>query len=348
MENFFEKFKIKKIVSFYEGTIAQDIVNSVKIAGGVMDLKDLKSYKTVWRQPLIVKKFGYKFSLMPPPSSGGIVIASALRLLDYIPLRDQKILSANEAHTMIELLKRAYKGRSELGDPQFHKNPTKKLLSKKYLKDLAADFAMDKVLQTDSKTDNKKESKETSHLSVIFKNGDAVSMTFTLNGNYGSGIATKKYGIFLNNQMDDFTTRPNEPNMFGLIQGKGNKVEPYKRPLSSMSLTLVEKNGRTILAIGAPGGPRIISSTFQTIYRYLFNKMNIDQAVQSPRFHHQYLPNTVYYDEYKYAPEVIENLKTRGHKMKTGWQALIYAVSRKGQTLEGAYDSRGEGSVSGH
>lgn len=339
----------RKIISFYEGDAARDIVSSVKKAGGVISLKDLKNYKPIWRKPLVVKKSGYQFLLMPPPSSGGVVIASALELMNFIPLQKQKPLSADEAHSMIEILKLAYKGRAELGDPAFHKNPLDKLLNKDYLKTLAKDFSMDQSLPTIAEDEKQAEERsQTSHLSVVYKNGDAVSMTFTLNGNYGSGLATEKYGVFLNNEMDDFTTRPNKPNMFGLIQGPGNQVEPGKRPLSSMSPTIVEKSGKTILVIGAPGGPRIISSTFQALYRKLYNKMDIDQAIQAPRVHHQYLPNKVFYDDMKWSPEVIENLKSRGHNMEPGWQALVYATGQGKFDLTGAYDSRGEGDVSGY
>lgn len=339
----------RKSVAFYTGDAANDLVNSVQKAGGVISLKDLAQYKPVWRKPLTIKKFGYQFHLMPPPSSGGVVIASALKLLEHIPVREQKLLSADEAHAMVETLKLAYKGRSELADPEFHKNPIDHLLSDDHLKTLAADFSLQKAIVPDPlKAKQPDEATQTSHLSVLFASGDAVSMTFTLNGNYGSGVATEKYGVFLNNEMDDFTTRPDEPNMFGLIQGSGNKVEPGKRPLSSMSPTIVEKNGKTFMAVGAPGGPRIISSTFQTIYRVIFSEMDIDEAIQTRRVHHQYLPNKVIYDKNKYAPGTLQNLRSRGHEVEAGWQGLVYGIILKDGVLEGSFDSRGEGAVSGY
>lgn len=340
----------RKSVAFYTGDAANDLVTSVQKHGGVITLKDLSSYKPVWRKPLVVNEHGYNFLLMPPPSSGGIVIASALKLLNHLPLRKQKILSTDETHTMIELLKLSYKARAELGDPAFHKNPIEEILSEENIKRLASEFRMDKsIAPALPKEKEAAESEQTSHLSVVFANGDAVAMTFTLNGNYGSGVATEKYGVFLNNEMDDFTTIPDQPNMFGLIQGQGNKVEPGKRPLSSMSPTIIEKNGRTVMAIGAPGGPRIISSTFQAIYRVLFSKLDIDEAIQMRRVHHQYLPNKVFYDKNKFAPGTLQNLTARGHEMEPGWQGLVYGVVlNSNNVLEGSFDSRGEGAVSGY
>jgi len=175
-------------------------------------------------------------------------------------------------------------------------------------------------------------------------------MTITLNGNYGSGVVTQKYGIALNNEMDDFTTLPGKPNMFGLVQGKGNHVQPGKRPLSSMSPTLVEKNGKVILAIGSPGGPKIISSVYQGLYRILDSNFELDRALQAPRVHHQFLPRKLFIEKnYEPSAYVLKKLKKYDHKIETHkWWARLYAVKlRPDGILEAAYDSRGEGAVGG-
>jgi gamma-glutamyltranspeptidase/glutathione hydrolase len=180
-------------------------------------------------------------------------------------------------------------------------------------------------------------------------NGNAVSLTVTLNGNYGSGVVSEKFGIALNNEMDDFTTQPGKPNMFGLIQGEGNLVEPGKRPLSSMSPTLVEKSGKTIMALGAPGGPRIISGVVQVLYRVLGNNMDLDRAIQSPRVHHQFLPNKLFIDKVRMQPATINGLKAKGHEIEKSWNSKVYAVFRnKDNVLEAAFDDRGEGAVGGY
>ena len=236
-----------------------------------------------------------------------------------------------------------------LGDPDFHTNPTDLLTSKKYIESLADSYDDDDASNLKPLTLEKlkEEATETSHLSVINNKGEAVSITMTVNGIYGSKVATERYGIILNNEMDDFNTKPGQPNKFGLIQGQGNLVEAGKRPLSSMSPTIVEKDGKAVIALGGRGGPRIISSVFQVLYRLLARNDDIDTAIQSARLHHQFLPNKILIDEDRTSPEVIKELKDRDHEVENGWQGRIYGVMNKNGVLEGAFDSRREGSVRG-
>ena len=347
-----KQIRKRNVVPFYQGDIAKDIVKSVKRAGGVLSLQDLKDYKVRWLAPLTTHFQGHKIYLMPPPSSGGVVIKSALSLIDQLGLKKLEPFSIDEFHMMSEILNRSFRGRSLLGDPDFHRNPMDMLLSESYLLKMgkSIDGGNAKKLAPLSDRWGPKESTETTHLSVLDNHGNAVAMTVTLNGAYGSAVVSEKYGIALNNEMDDFTTHPNKPNLWGLVQGRGNQVQPGKRPLSSMSPTLVEKDSKIVLSLGAPGGPTIISAVLQTLYRVLVTDLDMDKAIQAPRVHHQFLPRTLYLDEGRFTPETIEGLKKRGHQIKQ--RKLIgrmYAVRKnKDGILEAAHDSRGEGASGGY
>jgi gamma-glutamyltranspeptidase/glutathione hydrolase len=183
---------------------------------------------------------------------------------------------------------------------------------------------------------------------VLDKFGNAVAMTITLNGDFGSAVATENYGIMLNNEMDDFTTRPGEPNMFGLVQGQANVVSPGKRPLSSMSPTLVEKGGKIVMVVGAPGGPRIISSVLQVLYRTIGRGQDLESAVEAPRVHHQHMPNKLLIDAERFTPETIKALRDRKHIVEESWQARVYAARLKDGVLEAVVDTRGEGVPAGY
>ncbi len=345
-----ELLRDKKTDGFYTGPVAQDIVSSVSSQGGKMSLEDLKKYKVRWLEPLKTEFQGHSVYLMPPPSSGGVIILSALKMIEKLKVLQQEALSANEYHLLAEIESRAFRGRALLGDPDFNKNPITFLTSDSYVNDVATNVNLKKAVAMKPLNEGEgQESTETTHYSVLDSEGRSVAITTTLNGDYGSGVATAKYGIALNNEMDDFTTRPNEPNMFGLIQGAANAVEPGKRPLSSMSPTLVtDASGKVILSMGAPGGPRIITAVLQVLYRIIGRKMDIDLAVQSPRVHHQFLPNKLYYDADRFSPEILSSLRERGHVMETGSTAKVYVVRlRPDGILEGSFDARGEGAVGG-
>lgn len=336
--------------AFYSGSIAKDIVKSIKESKGVITLEDLKKYKVRWLKPLKTNFEGYTIYLMPPPSSGGVVIQSALKLAKKINLKRKKAFSIDELHHIGEILSRSFRGRSLLGDPDFHKNPISFLTSNKYLNKMAKSIHPYKSKKLKPFKQSKfKESAQTTHYSILDKNGNAVSITVTLNGAYGSGVVTNKYGIAMNNEMDDFTTIPNLPNMFGLIQGPGNSIKAQKRPLSSMSPTIVTKNNKAIMAIGAPGGPRIISTVFQILYRSLASGYDIDDAIQAPRVHHQFLPHKLFIDKgYRFTPLMVSSLEKRKHKVERSWNAKGFGVKlNKNGILEGAFDSRGEGAVGG-
>ncbi len=334
---------------FYQGAVATDITKSVNAAGGNLTMADLKSYKVRWLEPLVNEFKGYKFYLMPPPSSGGVVMRTALQLVDRLNITKLKPFSVEELHFLGEILHRSFRGRPLLGDPDFHKNPLSYLASPNYLNELVASVKADKATTLAALKDVPQESSQTTHFSIIDSKGNAVALTVTLNGNYGSRVVSERFGIALNNEMDDFTTRPGVPNMFGLIQGEGNVVQPGKRPLSSMSPTLVEQGGKIILAAGAPGGPRIISSVFQALYRHLVTGLDVDQAVQAARVHHQFLPNKLILDDLKFSPETVAGLTKRGHQVEFGGIGRVYMVRlAKDGTLQGAFDSRGEGAAGGY
>jgi gamma-glutamyltranspeptidase/glutathione hydrolase len=337
----------------YKGAVAEDISATVQAAGGVITLADMAAYKVRWLQPLETEFNGHKIYMMPPPSSGGAVMKAAFELFGKIDIQQQAPLSVNEIHLMAEVLNRAFRGRALLGDPDYHKNPFDLILSEKYLDDMAQSISISRAVQLQPLVDKAADdSNETTQFSILDAEGNAISLTVTLNGSYGSGVVSEKFGISLNNEMDDFTTRPGEPNMFGLVQGFGNRVQPGKRPLSSMSPTLVEKDGKIVMTLGAAGGPRIISSVIQTIYRVLVTGLDIDRAVQFPRVHHQFLPNKLYMDEFKFSPEVVAGLQQRGHKtveQRPSYLGRIKAVRLNDKNyLEATFDNRSEGAVGGY
>lgn len=338
---------------FYSGDVARDIATTVQAEGGVITLADMAAYKVRWLQPLETEFSGHKVYMMPPPSSGGAVIKAAFELFNRVNIQQQAPLSLNEIHLMAEVLNRAFRGRALLGDPDYHDNPFDKILSDGYLNEMAQSIDNSKAVQLAPLADKPvADSNETTQFSILDADGNAISLTVTLNGSYGSGVVSEKYGIALNNEMDDFTTRPGEPNAFGLVQGFGNRVQPGKRPLSSMSPTLVEKDGRIVMTLGAAGGPRIISSVIQTIYRVLVTGLDIDRAVQFPRVHHQFLPNKLYMDEFKFSPELVAGLQQRGHEtvaQRPSYLGRIKAVRLNDKNyLEASFDNRTEGAVGGY
>jgi gamma-glutamyltranspeptidase/glutathione hydrolase len=338
------------IVPFYEGMAARDIAKTLQAKGGILTYEDMKNYKVRWLEPLRTDFMGYQISLMPPPSSGGVVLTQALKMIELSSLKNKKPMSIDELHTLGEILKLSFRGRSLLGDPDFVKNPLNQLLSDSAIHENFKHFKADKSYEPDpaSKAAQTHESKQTTHFSVMDDKGHAVAITMTLNGDYGSGMVSEKFGVALNNEMDDFTTQPGQPNMFGLIQGDANKVEPGKRPLSSMSPTIVEKNGELVMAVGSPGGPRIISAVLQVLYRSLVNGFDMDHAIQAGRVHHQYLPNILYIEPFRFSPEILEGLKARGHKVEESDVALVYGIRKRADgLLEGAFDSRAEGAAGG-
>jgi len=345
-----ELIKKKKNKGFYEGAVAKDIVSTVQKTGGVMTLEDLKSYRVRWLKPLQTTFKGEKVFLMPPPSSGGVVIYELLALAERLDLSARQPLSAAEFHLIAESMARAFSDRQLLGDPAFNKLPLNQLLSPEHIAFWAKQISLKKKMAVDVKAAAIHEGGNTTHYTVVDKDGQAVAATTTVNDDYGSGVVTEAYGINMNNEMDDFTTKPGQPNIYGLIQGEQNKVEPRKTPLSSMSPTIVlNDKGKVELALGAPGGPRIISGVFQVLYRCLTTDWDLDQAVQAPRIHHQFMPDKLYFDSFGHSPDTLAKLISMGHVVEAGKIAKVYAVRRmKNGMWEGAFDSRGEGLAAGY
>ena len=334
----------KKTSVFYKGEIGQDIVSVVNKEKGVLSLEDLKKYKLRWLEPVSFSFRGYQIHSMPLPSSGGLILARALKLIEKKQLYKKELYSFDEIHLLGEIMARAFLPRFLMGDPSFSNFNEKKWLSDKNLNSASQSISLKRAV----KIPIPKESEETTHISLMDAKGNAVSMTITLNGFYGSHVVSPKYGIVLNNQIDDFTTRPGQANMFSLMQGKNNSIEGGKRPLSSMTPTIVEQKGETVMAIGGAGGPTIITGVLQTIYRYLVNKMNLEQAIYSPRIHHQFLPRRLFVENKRFSPELIMNLKLRGHKIQfKDYIAQVFAVAKEKDQLVGGGEIRREGSAGG-
>ena len=283
--------------AFYEGEIAEMIIDEVIESGGIMTIEDLKNYKSIWRDPVIFKYKDLDVISMSLPSSGGILLGQMLKAIEDYDISRYGHNSLNAIQLMVEAERRAYADRSHfMGDPDFMNLPVYELIDKKYIQDRMNNFSWDIATpSSEIKHGNViiNESDETTHYSIIDKHGNAVSVTTTLNNSYGSKVYVEDGGFFLNNEMDDFSSKPGHPNSYGLIGSEANSIQPKKRMLSSMTPTIVLKDNKPSLIVGTPGGATIITSVFQTILNvYEFN-MNIQDAVNAPRFHHQWLPDVI-------------------------------------------------------
>ena len=306
--------------AFYQGEIATKIAKEMQSHGGTMTLEDLKAYKVVERQPIIGDYRGYKVVTMPPPSSGGVHLIEILNMLEHYPIKEDGVNSAKNIHHMAESMKLAYADRSEyLGDPDFVKIPVTGLTSKAYANELAKTIDDNKARLSSNIKPGKPqpyESDQTTHFSVMDKAGNAVAVTYTLNLNFGSGIVVEGTGILLNNEMDDFSVKPGVPNAFGLVGGTANAIEAKKRPLSSMTPTIVMKNNKPWLVTGSPGGARIITTVLQSVVNTIDHEMNPAEAIITPRVHHQWLPDELRVEE-GISPDTIKLLQDKGHKVVT-------------------------------
>ena len=306
--------------AFYQGEIATKIAKEMQSQGGTMTLEDLKAYKVVERQPIIGDYRGYKVVTMPPPSSGGVHLIEILNMLEHYPIKEDGVNSAKNIHHMAESMKLAYADRSEyLGDPDFVKIPVTGLTSKAYANELAKTIDDNKARLSSNIKPGKPqpyESDQTTHFSVMDKAGNAVAVTYTLNLNFGSGIVVEGTGILLNNEMDDFSVKPGVPNAFGLVGGTANAIEAKKRPLSSMTPTIVMKNNKPWLVTGSPGGARIITTVLQSVVNTIDHEMNPAEAIITPRVHHQWLPDELRVEE-GISPDTIKLLQDKGHKVVT-------------------------------
>ena len=296
---------LKKIQSegkdaFYDGELTSVMIDYLNKKGGILTYDDFKLYEPIWRDPLIFNYKDLKIISMGPPSSGGVVLGQILRTIEDVDLSKIKHNSTEYIQLLVEAEKLSFADRSKyLGDPDFNTIPISNLLNKNYLKDRFSDFKFENATKSSNIRPGSffKESIETTHYSIVDKYGNAVSVTTTLNGNYGSKLISGELGFFFNNEMDDFSIKPGYPNMYGLVGGEINSIEPEKRMLSSMTPTIVEQNGKLSLILGSPGGPTIITSVLQTILNFYEYGFDIQKSVDLPRFHHIWLPDKIFYED---------------------------------------------------
>lgn len=305
--------------AFYTGRIADEIAGEMAQHGGLIGKADLAAYRAVERKPVSGTYRGYEVFSMPPPSSGGIHIVQILNILENFDLAKWGFGSADAMQVMAEAEKYAYADRSEyLGDPDFVKVPQQALTSKAYARTLAQQIDVSKARPSSEIKPGKLapyESNQTTHFSVVDKAGNAVAVTYTLNTYFGSGIVAGNSGILMNNEMDDFSAKPGTPNVYGLVGGEANAIQPAKRPLSSMSPTIVAKEGKTWLVTGSPGGSRIITTVLQMVVNSIDFGMNVAEATNAPRFHHQWLPDQLRVEK-GFSPDTLRLLEAKGQHVK--------------------------------
>jgi gamma-glutamyltranspeptidase / glutathione hydrolase len=301
--------------AFYKGAIADAIVKASEENGGILAKADFEQYFVRELEPVKCDYRGYEIISSPPPSSGGVIICEILNVLEGYPLAYLGYGSAETVHVMVEAMRHAFVDRNtSLGDPDFVDNSVKKLLDKAYAKQIRDKINPFKAgVSQELMPKGFAESKQTTHYSIIDDEGNAVAVSYTLNGSFGAGVVAPGTGILLNNEMDDFTAKPGVPNLYGLVQGEANAIAPKKTPLSSMSPTILSKDGKPFMVIGSPGGARIITITLEAIINVIDHGMNIQEAVDAPRIHHQWLPDKVYMEPYALSPDTVRLLSEMGH-----------------------------------
>lgn len=336
---------------FYKGSVADNIVRTIARHNGIINYKDLETYRSVERTPIRGTYRGYEIVSMPPPSSGGTCLIQALNMLENYNVSDYAPHSLKLAHLMIEIEKRVYADRAQyMGDTDFVVVPLAELISKSYAKSRLSSINPVKASKSSEITHGKmgqqiRESEETTHYSIVDKDGMMVSVTTTLNAPYGSYLTVEGSGFLLNNEMDDFSIKPGTPNLYGLVGGRANEIVPNKRMLSSMSPTIVVKDKKNFMAIGSPGGSTIITSVLQCIVNVIDHKMSLEAAITSPRFHHQWLPDRVFYEieRSKFSEEDLKTLQAWGHQVegrKLIGRVQAVMIDPKDQTRHRVIDSR--------
>ena len=335
---------------FYKGINADRLIQRVKETGGIITSNDLVSYSPVWRAPIQFKYKELLITSMSPPSSGGICLGQMLEMIEPFDISQYGHNSLKSIQLMVEAERRSYADRAEfLGDPDFIEVPQNKLLDSIYLSDRMKSFNWDNATLSDEINPGNivfNETEETTHYSIIDKLGNAISVTTTLNGSYGSKVYIEDGGYFLNNEMDDFSSKPGVPNMFGLLGSEANSIMPGKRMLSSMTPTIVEKNNKLYMILGTPGGSTIITSVFQTILNAYEFKMSMQEAVNAARFHHQWKPDVVVLEPKKFDSDLIFKLKEKGYNIEEKFSRIIgrvdaIMVDEDGNISTGA-DPRGD------
>jgi gamma-glutamyltranspeptidase/glutathione hydrolase len=348
----------KNSQSFYTGKIAQAIATDMAKAGGLITLEDLKEYTPIWRQPICGEFRQAKVCAMAPPSSGGVHLLQILNIVGQTNLQQWGRQNPDTIHLLTEAMRVAYADRSKyLGDPDFVEVPVKDLTSLSYAQKRRAEINLKQAkpsteVQPEPPENLKRylwESPDTTHLTVVDRERNVISMTYTINGSFGAGVVAAGTGILLNNEMDDFAAAPGVPNLYGLVGGEANAIEPQKTPLSSMTPTIVTQNGQLIMAAGSPGGSTIITTVLQVVLNVLEYKMNVAEAISAPRFHHQWLPDNLMLETGGFSQATVNELKQRGHniQMRDGWGNANAVVVTETGMLEAAADPRGEGEARG-
>jgi gamma-glutamyltranspeptidase / glutathione hydrolase len=335
---------------FYRGQIADLIVAEMARGGGVITREDLATYRPKWREPIRVEYRGYAVYSMPPSSSGGVTLAEILNILggyDSLPPFGSTAL----LHLETEAMRRAFEDRNQwLGDPDFVRMPLDRLLSKSYAAELRAQIDPARATPTPPFQAGPPGSTETTHYSIVDSDGNAASVTTTLNNSYGSAVTVTGAGFLLNDEMDDFATAPGKPNLYGLVQGEVNAVAPGKRMLSAMTPTIVlDPEGRLFLVAGAPGGPRIITAVYHAISNVIDHHMTLAQAIEAPRGHHQALPDTLMVERGGFSPAVLDSLRLMGHGVREwGYHAYVMGIERGPRGWVGVADPRSGGNAAGY
>ena len=351
--NTLSRIKTDKRNGFYSGITSELILNEMINGGGIITKDDLENYSSIWREPVIGYYKNHKIISMGPPSSGGIALNQLLKGAEMLKVSNLKHNSSDYVHLLSEIESRVYADRaSYLGDPDFYNVPQKKLISSNYLSERFGTINNIKTPSNQIKEGDIDliESEETTHFSIVDKFGNAISVTTTINGAYGSKVVVDGAGFLLNNEMDDFSVKPGHPNMFGLVGGEANSIEPDKRMLSSMSPTIIEKDNNLFMVLGTPGGSTIITSVFQTILNVIDFNMGMQEAVNSKKFHHQWLPDAIIIEKNTLSEENINLLKEKGHTFveRNSIGRMDCILIKDDKTLEGGADKRGDNVALGH
>jgi gamma-glutamyltranspeptidase/glutathione hydrolase len=333
---------------FYQGKTAELIVDEMQRGNGLITLEDLLEYEAKWRDPIVGEYRGHKIISMPPPSSGGVALIQLLKSIESYNLKEYTWHSGDLIHLMVEAERRVYADRATyLGDPDFYPVPVSTLLSSDYNQQRMSNFNPNLATPSESISAGQLpflESDETTHFSIVDPEGNAVAITTTINGGYGSKVFVGGAGFLLNNEMDDFSIKPGVPNMFGLVGGEANAIDPGKRMLSSMTPTIVEKDGKLLMVLGTPGGATIITSVFQTIVNVLDFGMGMQESVEASRFHHQWTPDYIRIEDKAFDSKTVKKLRDMGHTVKkTGKIGRVDAILiLKDGRMEGGADPRGD------